>query len=81
MLRDNGFTILGMDDAAFDELLTQAAASQQHTHEPATGSPCGTANNGCATSCGGCAHGLETTDDQKPVLRRRGAGTEVPANA
>lgn len=83
MLRDNGFVILGQEDAfndgTFDEVLNAPAAS---AHTPAATSPCGSASTGCGTSCGGCAHGDTTpVDAQKPTLRRRGAGTEVPANA
>ncbi len=79
MLRDNGFSILGMDDDAFDELIASAAAaSTQHAHaHGAATTPCGSsAGTGCGDGCGGCS-----IAEAKPVLRKRGAGTAVPANA
>lgn len=83
MLRDNGFVILGQEDAfndgTFDEVFNAPATA---AHAPAATSPCGSATTGCGTSCGGCAAGDTTpVDAHKPTLRRRGAGTEVPANA
>lgn len=85
MMRDNGFVILGQEnafnDGTFDDVFNAPAAGAAHT--PAATSPCGSASTGCGTSCGGCAAGLsgEPADDHKPVIRQRGAGTEVPANA
>lgn len=77
MLRDNGFSILGMDDSAFDELI--AAQEAGVTHRAHATTPCGSsAGGGCGDGCGGCA---VTTEDHKPVIRARGAGTEVAANA
>jgi biotin synthase len=73
MLRDNGFSILGLDADAFDELL----ATHQHDSTPRdAANQCGPSAgaDGCGASCGGCAV------TAAPV-RRRGAGTEVPANA
>jgi len=75
MLRDNGFSILGMDDAAFEELLAAHSAPAA----PAT-TPCGSSAEGghaCGSDCGDCSHGAA----DKPTIRSRGAGTAVPANA
>ena len=77
MLRDNGFVILGLDEAAFDELIAAHAAAATHA-----GSACGPA---CEGGCGGCAHDHSTASASepaaKPAIRRRGAGTAAPANA
>lgn len=74
MLRDNGFSILGMDSDAFDRLL----AAHESPAEPAQSfTPCGSTSSeaaGCGDSCRGCAVAAAP-------IRRRGAGTEVPANA
>lgn len=77
MLRDNGFTILGMDASAFDELI--AAHEAGVTHRAHVTSPCGS-SGGCGDGCGG-ACGSAAADEHKPAIRQRGAGTEVPANA
>lgn len=89
MMRDNGFVILGQEnafnDGTFDDVFN-APSSAAAAHAVAT-TPCGSATTGCGTSCGGCAAGLsdeapgDVADDHKPVIRQRGAGTEVPANA
>lgn len=81
MIRDNGFSILGLDDASFDEIL----AAHQHAAAHGAGGACGSAG-GCGESCSGCAsHGEAAApaegDVREPAIRRRGAGTEVPANA
>lgn len=75
MLRDNGFLILGMDASAFDELI------EEHRARAA-----GHVASGCGSSCGdGCGDGCGDHRDQDeqdgPVIRRRGAGTDVAANA
>lgn len=77
MLRDNGFTILGMDASAFDELI--AAHEAGVTHRAHATTPCGSAG-GCGDGCGGSC-GSAAADEHKPSIRQRGAGTEVPANA
>ncbi|NYJ00707.1 biotin synthase [Nocardioides thalensis] len=77
MLRDNGFTILGMDASAFDELIAAHEAGVTHRAHAATA--CGSAG-GCGDGCGG-ACGSAAADEHKPAIRQRGAGTEVPANA
>lgn len=77
MLRDNGFTILGMDATAFDELI--AAHEAGITHRAHATTPCGS-GGGCGDGCGG-ACGSAAADEHKPAIRQRGAGTEVPANA
>ncbi|MEV5002536.1 biotin synthase BioB [Nocardioides sp. LML1-1-1.1] len=78
MLRDNGFSVLGMDDSAFDELI--AAHEAGVTHRVHATTPCGSsAGSGCGDGCGGCSVAAPT--DGKPVIRSRGAGTEVAANA
>jgi len=90
MLRDNGFVILGQEnafnDGTFDDVFNAVAASA-HSHAGAT-TPCGSsAGSACGDGCGGCTalspadKAAEATDDHKPSIRRRGAGTEVPANA
>jgi biotin synthase len=79
MLRDNGFLILGMDDSAFDELIDAHRAGVTHRAHATTG--CGSAG-GCGDGCGGaCSTAAEDTTDHNPSIRRRGAGTEVAANA
>lgn len=81
MLRDNGFTILGMDAGAFDELI--AAHEAGITHRAHATAPCGSAG-GCGDGCGGAcgsASPSASADEHKPAIRQRGAGTEVPANA
>ncbi|KRB77201.1 biotin synthase [Nocardioides sp. Root190] len=84
MMRDNGFVILGQEnafnDGTFDDVFN-APSRAAAAHAVAT-TPCGSASTGCGTSCGGCSAGLsDGADDHKPVIRQRGAGTEVPANA
>ncbi|MEU0267200.1 biotin synthase BioB [Nocardioides sp. NPDC006303] len=73
MLRDNGFVILGMDESAFDELI------EEHRTKAAGR----VASGGCGSSCGdGCGDACGGHDEQDgPVIRRRGAGTDVAANA
>jgi biotin synthase len=73
MLRDNGFVILGMDESAFGELIEEhRAKAAGRVASGGCGSSCG---DGCGTACGG-------HDEQDgPVIRRRGAGTDVAANA
>ncbi|MCX6401680.1 MAG: biotin synthase BioB [Propionibacteriales bacterium] len=85
MMRDNGFVILGQEnafnDGTFDDVFNAPSAGAAHA---AATTPCGSATTGCGTSCGGCAAGLAddaVAEDHKPVIRQRGAGTEVPANA
>lgn len=78
MLRDNGFVILGQENAFQDGTFDHVFNATDRTaaaHAAAATSPCGSASTGCGSSCGGCA------SDEKPAIRRRGAGTEVPANA
>lgn len=76
LLRDNGFSILGMDPDAFDELIASHEAGVVHRAHAST--PCGSsAGTGCGDGCGGCS----VAADNKPVIRSRGAGTEVAANA
>ncbi|WP_183094726.1 biotin synthase BioB [Nocardioides stalactiti] len=86
MLRDNGFVILGMEQTAFDEII--AAHQDAKAHRVGAVTPCGSSADGCGDGCGGgCATGAaRATDDagqsgHNPSIRRRGAGTEVPANA
>jgi biotin synthase len=72
MLRDNGFVILGMDESAFGELIEEHRAKAAGQVAGGCGSSCG---EGCGAACGG-------HDEQDgPVIRRRGAGTDVAANA
>ena len=72
MLRDSGFVILGMDEDGFDELIETHRAKAAGRVTGGCGSSCG---DGCGTACGG-------HDEQDgPVIRRRGAGTDVAANA
>jgi biotin synthase len=94
MIRDNGFVILGQEnafnDGTFDEVFN--APRGGHSHAAVT-TPCGSsAGSACGDGCGGCtalspaAKAAESGDavpnsSAKPVIRRRGAGTEVPANA
>lgn len=88
MLRDNGFSILGMDRDAFDELI--ASHQVGVTHRAHVTSPCGSSAGGCGDGCGGCSVASGSTNESSgepvetstnPSIRRRGAGTEVPANA
>ncbi|MGH8964282.1 MAG: biotin synthase BioB [Actinomycetes bacterium] len=72
MLRDSGFIILGMDESAFDELIEE---HRTRVAERAAGGCGGSCGDGCGDACGG-------HDEQDgPVIRRRGAGTDVAANA
>lgn len=74
MLKDNGFVILGAEDA-FD---VPATAGGCGSH--AAASPCG--GGACGDGCTGCAsHADADTEKHEPAIRRRGAGTEAPANA
>jgi len=83
MLRDNGFSILGMDSDAFDELIASHQAGVTHRVHATT--PCGSSADGCGDGCGGCS--VASTSDEhegtehNPSIRRRGAGTAVAANA
>ena len=81
MLRDNGFTILGMDRDAFDELIASHQAGVTHRVHATT--PCGSSADGCGDSCGGCSSASTDHDgtEHNPTIRRRGAGTAVAANA
>jgi biotin synthase len=78
LLRDNGFTILGTEPGALDRLIAEHEAGVAHRAHATT--PCGT---GCGDGCGGCAVAQDPDQDadQQPTIRRRGAGTEVAANA
>jgi biotin synthase len=80
MLRDNGFVILGLEDTAFEEILAAHQDAKAHRMGAVVASPCGSGAEGCGDGCGGsCSHG--SAESSKPVIRSRGAGTEVPANA
>ncbi|MFT4265140.1 MAG: biotin synthase BioB [Nocardioides sp.] len=91
MLRDNGFSILGLDEAGFAELIATheaSAADTAHRAHAVTTTPCGSsAGTGCGDGCGGCSIAASapasapTVVETNPTIRRRGAGTEVPANA
>ncbi|HWJ82874.1 MAG TPA: biotin synthase BioB [Nocardioides sp.] len=82
MLRDNGFVILGLEDTAFDEILAAHQDARAHRMGAVVTTPCGSAGGtGCGDGCEGCSHGAAEAADAKPVIRTRGAGTEVPANA
>ncbi|MFE6647267.1 biotin synthase BioB [Nocardioides sp. NPDC057772] len=73
MLRDNGFVILGMDESAFGELIEEhRAKAAGRVAVEGCGSSCG---DGCGSACGG------HDEQERPVIRRRGAGTDVAANA
>ncbi|GGU38106.1 biotin synthase BioB [Nocardioides albus] len=72
MLRDNGFVILGMDQGAFDELIEEHRAKVAGRAVGGCGSACGSS---CSDACGG------HDEPDSPVIRRRGAGTDVAANA
>ncbi|EGD40256.1 biotin synthase [Nocardioidaceae bacterium Broad-1] len=72
MLRDNGFIILGMDESGFAELIEEHRAKAAARVTGGCGSSCG---DGCGTGCGG------HDEQERPVIRRRGAGTDVAANA
>jgi biotin synthase len=81
MLRDNGFVILGMEETAFEEILAAHQDARAHRVGAVSTEACGSAG-GCGDGCGGgCSHAAEDTSDHNPSIRRRGAGTEVPANA
>ncbi|MBC7274875.1 biotin synthase BioB [Nocardioides sp.] len=75
MLRDNGFVILGMDASAFDELIEEHRARAAGRVASGCGSSCG---DGCGDACG---DHREQDEQDGPVIRRRGAGTDVAANA
>ncbi|HWU33411.1 MAG TPA: biotin synthase BioB, partial [Marmoricola sp.] len=83
MLRDNGFSILGMDREAFDELIASHQAGVTHRVHATT--PCGSSAGGCGEGCGGCSTASHSSDEEgtehNPSIRRRGAGTAVAANA
>jgi biotin synthase len=84
MLRDNGFSILGMDKDAFEELIASHQAGVTHRAHATT--PCGSsAGTGCGDGCGGCSVASTSSEaegsEYNPAIRRRGAGTEVAANA
>ena len=85
MLRDNGFSILGMDQGAFDELIAAHQAGVAHRAHAVAATPCGSAaGSGCGDGCGGCSLDSTSTGagtEYGPAIRRRGAGTEVAANA
>jgi biotin synthase len=76
MLRDNGFVILGMDGSAFDELIEEHRTKAAGRVASGCGSSCG---DGCGSASGGACGGHDEQDG--PVIRRRGAGTDVAANA
>jgi len=86
MLKDNGFVILGAEEAFASGAFDGHAAGGCSSHG-ATG--CGSAGEqGCGDACGaGCGgHAAEaaegaTRGEHEPAIRRRGAGTEVAANA
>ncbi|MGN6721443.1 MAG: biotin synthase BioB, partial [Marmoricola sp.] len=83
MLRDNGFTILGMDADAFEELIASHQAGITHRVHATT--PCGSSADSCGDGCSGCS-GASTASEHEgtehnPSIRRRGAGTAVAANA
>lgn len=67
LLRDHGFSILGMDRSALDDLI------DAHRARAADRAP-------VADGCDAPANG-EQDDSQQPSIRRRGAGTGLPANA
>jgi biotin synthase len=75
MLRDNGFVILGMDASAFDELIEEHRAKAAGRVASGCGSSCG---DGCGDACG---DHRDQDEQDGPVIRRRGAGTDVAANA
>ena len=76
MLRDNGFVILGMDGSAFDELIEEHRTKAAGRVASGCSSSCG---DGCGSASGGACGGHDEQDG--PVIRRRGAGTDVAANA
>ncbi|MEZ0578775.1 biotin synthase BioB [Nocardioides sp. MH1] len=83
MLRDNGFVILGMEETAFEEILAAHQDAKAHRVGAVTAATCGSAG-GCGDGCGGgCSTASDTAEgtERNPSIRRRGAGTEVPANA
>lgn len=75
MLRDNGFVILGMDASAFDELIEEHRTRATGRLASGCGSSCG---DGCGEACG---DHRDQDEQDGPVIRRRGAGTDVAANA
>jgi biotin synthase len=75
MLRDNGFVILGMDESAFGELIEEHRAKAAARVSGGCGSSCGDGCGGASGACGG------HDEQERPVIRRRGAGTDVAANA
>lgn len=81
MLRDNGFSILGMSGDAFDELIASHQAGVTHRAHATT--PCGSSTGGCGDGCGGCSAASNDHEgtEHNPSIRRRGAGTAVAANA
>ncbi|NYG58214.1 biotin synthase [Nocardioides daedukensis] len=84
MLRDNGFVILGheeaFNDATFDEVFNPSSRASSAASASAS---CASSSN-FGTDCGGCAQ-TDTThgsgQEARPAIRRRGAGTQAPANA
>jgi biotin synthase len=77
MLRDNGFVILGQEDAFNDGTFDDVFAGTAGAAHVVAVTPCGTSDSDCDDGCGGgCGGGA-----REPAIRRRGAGTEVPANA
>lgn len=76
MLRDNGFIILGMDEGAFGELIEEHRTKVAARAAGGCGSSCG---DGCGSASGGACGGHD--EQGGPVIRRRGAGTDVAANA
>jgi biotin synthase len=84
MLRDNGFVILGMEETAFEEILAAHQDAKAHRVGAVEATTCGSAG-GCGDGCGGgCSAETSTSEGEaghNPSIRRRGAGTEVPANA
>ncbi|MGY0540419.1 biotin synthase BioB [Nocardioides sp. YJ-D4] len=76
MLRDNGFIILGMDESAFGELIEEHRTKVAARAAGGCGSSCG---DGCGSASGGACGGHD--EQGGPVIRRRGAGTDVAANA
>ncbi|GAB3867676.1 biotin synthase BioB [Nocardioides maradonensis] len=83
MLRDNGFVILGMDESAFDELIAAHRAGVVHRAHAAGACGSGGCGDGCGGSCGTASAEEPTVEgsEHNPAIRRRGAGTEVAANA
>lgn len=94
MLADLGFTVQVADGEEIDpmELLSARGAKHGHAgHGAADVAACGSAvGAGCGSSCGGCDHATDdaaapssdVAEGAEPEVhvRRRGAGTQVPAN-